>query len=285
MRNVGRIGASVLAVLLVVAAAVGVGMGIYQANDTRQPDNFSTGAADATDRVSIIAAIEKVDPAQYSVTLRVWAVPHGRFTSDDGRTAARDIQVLSTGLSGTSLTLQAGRRIGAQTIPVEVDRGDVSRYPFDRYSADVYFSATVDGRNVPVDLTVENSDALFTLNASAHPDDIEPGLHVQLSRSPGTFIVVGLMFVVMWTLALAVTAAASVIVRNRLGLVWPALAWMAATLFALTAFRGTAPGNPPIGCILDYTAFLWAQAIVACSLVYVVVRGVPLEWAKSVPEP
>ena len=77
-------------------------------------------------------------------------------------------------------------------------------------------------------------------------------------------------------------AAAAVVVRNRLGLVWPALAWMAATLFALAAFRGTAPGNPPIGTVLDLTAFLWSEAVVACALVGVVIRGVSLEWAKPV---
>jgi hypothetical protein len=55
---------------------------------------------------------------------------------------------------------------------------------------------------------------------------------------------------------------------------------MAATLFALTVFRGTAPGSPPFGCLLDYTAFLWAEAIVACSLTYVVVHGVLHESRK-----
>lgn len=280
MRNVVRVGGSVLAVLLVIAAAAGIGMGVYLANDNRQPDDFRTSATEAADRVSITATVEKVDPTQYVMNVRVWAVPHGALTSDGGETATRDIHVRSTGLSGSDLELKAGRRIGAQTIAVEVDRGEVSLYPFDRYSADLFFSATVDGRAVPVELTVENSDALFTLDATARGDESEPGFHVQLSRSPGTFIMVGLMFVVMWALALAVAAAAAVIVRNRLGLVWPALGWMAATLFALAAFRNTAPGNPPIGNVLDYTAFLWAETIVACSLVYVVVRGVLLDWAK-----
>jgi hypothetical protein len=38
---------------------------------------------------------------------------------------------------------------------------------------------------------------------------------------------------------------------------------MAASLFALAAFRNTAPGSPPIGSILDYAAFLWTEAIIA----------------------
>lgn len=266
--------------LLFVAAAIGLGLAVYWINDASQSEQDTAGNADAADRVSVIATVEKVDPAQYTTSVRVWAVPRGRFSSDGGATANRDITVFSSGLDGGVLTIGRGRRIAAQMIPVELHRGEITNYPFDRYSADLYFSAVSDGKNVPVDVVVHNNDAFFTLRASADSDDVEPGLQLRLSRSVGTYIMVALMFAVMWALALAVAAAAVVIGRNRLGLVWPAMAWMAATLFALAAFRGTAPGNPPIGSILDYTAFLWAEAIVVCSLTYVVVRGVLQEWRK-----
>ncbi|MEU3748076.1 MULTISPECIES: DUF4436 family protein [Streptomyces] len=52
---------------------------------------------------------------------------------------------------------------------------------------------------------------------------------------------------------------------------------MAATLFALAAFRNTAPGTPPIGCLMDYIAFLWAETVVAFCLVAVVVTGFAAE--------
>ena len=270
-----------LIALTAVAIAVAVGLGVYWINDASQSEQDSAGATEAADRLSVTATIEKVDPAQYSASVRVWAVPQGRFTSDGGQTANRDIRLLTSGLSGGSLTLESGRRIAAQAIPVELHRGEITNYPFDRYAADLYFSAVSEGENLPVEVVVENNDAFFTLRAEADADAVEPGLHLQLSRSVGTYLMAALMFVAMWALALAVAAAAVVIGRNRLGLVWPAMAWMAATLFALAAFRGTAPGNPPIGSILDYTAFLWAEAIVVCSLTYVVVRGVPVEWHKQ----
>lgn len=271
-----------LAVLL-VALGVVLGLGTYWFNDSGwfndagQSDQTGVGDIQTADRVSVIATIEKVDPAQYTATVRVWAVPRGRLSSDGGETANRDIRLLSSGLNGGSMTLESGRRIAAQAIPVELHRGEITHYPFDRYAADLFFSASADGRTVPVDVVVENNDAFFALTATAAPDAVEPGLQLHLTRSPGTYVMVAVMFAVMWALALSVAAAAAVIGGRRLGLVWPAMAWMAATLFALAAFRGTAPGNPPIGSILDYTAFLWAEVIVACSLVYVVVRGVLLE--------
>ncbi|WP_342451022.1 DUF4436 family protein [Streptomyces flavochromogenes] len=67
------------------------------------------------------------------------------------------------------------------------------------------------------------------------------------------------------------------LVRRRMGLTWPALGWMAATLFALAAFRNTAPGAPPIGSLLDYLAFFWAETLIAFCVIVVVVRAVRAE--------
>lgn len=82
------------------------------------------------------------------------------------------------------------------------------------------------------------------------------------------------MMVVMWALAASVLLGAWYLTTRTKGLVWPALAWMAATLFALSAFRNTAPGTPPIGCVLDWFAFLWAETIIALCLITVVITGV-----------
>ena len=60
---------------------------------------------------------------------------------------------------------------------------------------------------------------------------------------------------------------------------WPALGWMAATLFALIGMRNAAPGSPPIGSLIDYAAFFWAEAIVAGSLTYVAATGIRAERA------
>ncbi|MEW5629238.1 DUF4436 family protein [Streptomyces hydrogenans] len=57
----------------------------------------------------------------------------------------------------------------------------------------------------------------------------------------------------------------------------PPLGWMAATLFALAAFRNTAPGAPPIGSLLDYLAFFWAESLIAFCVVVVVTRAVRAE--------
>ncbi|MFC9394589.1 DUF4436 family protein [Streptomyces sp. NPDC057027] len=40
------------------------------------------------------------------------------------------------------------------------------------------------------------------------------------------------------------------------------------------AFRDTAPGTPPIGCVLDWFAFLRAETLVALCLIAGVITGV-----------
>ncbi|MGW3230805.1 DUF4436 family protein [Kitasatospora sp. NPDC001095] len=74
------------------------------------------------------------------------------------------------------------------------------------------------------------------------------------------------MIAAMWAIALAVLGAAEVLHRKREGLVWPSLGWMAASLFALIGMRNAAPGSPPIGSLMDYVAFFWAEGIIAASL-------------------
>ena len=49
--------------------------------------------------------------------------------------------------------------------------------------------------------------------------------------------------------------------------------WMAATLCALVSVRQAAPGSPPIGSLIDYAAFFWAEGIIAVSLVAAVFAG------------
>ncbi|MEU3688474.1 DUF4436 family protein [Streptomyces narbonensis] len=54
--------------------------------------------------------------------------------------------------------------------------------------------------------------------------------------------------IAVWALDLSVLTGAWFLVTRRKGLTRAALGWMAATPFALAAFRNTAPGTPPIGC-------------------------------------
>jgi len=78
-----------------------------------------------------------------------------------------------------------------------------------------------------------------------------------------------------------VLGASVVLVRHHHGLVYPALGWMAATLFALVVVRNAVPGSPPIGSLFDYAAFLWAEAVIAVSVGVVSVHGMVVEHRRG----
>lgn len=271
-RTAFALGAALLASLLGVAAWWVDGSG----GSVR-----TSVASAASGRVRVEATVEKVNAAANSLDLRVWALPEGDLADDADSSPSEDLTVTLSGLTDADLRFPAHRRISAQMVTVELAAGDVTAYPFDRYATRVYVAAAAGGEPVPVGVALDGSDPLFRLGGTTAGTDHDVQLDLTLHRTRGSTAMALLMVAVMWALALAVAAAAWVIIRRRSGLVWPAMGWMAATLFALAAFRNTAPGGPPMGCLLDYAAFLWAEAIVAASLVAVVWRGVAIELAQT----
>jgi hypothetical protein len=243
---------------------------------------FDTGALAAADSVEVRASIVRVDAVRDDMEVRVSVFAHGRYGTDPSAVyPAQDLSVETTSLTKATLTFPAGQRMVVQDALFDFDSGEVADYPFDRYDTSMHFAASVGGRPVPTVLQVVDSDPGFVTHTTASGNANAPGFELQLRRTRGTFAMVWLMYVVMWALALSVLTGALVIGHLRMGLPWPALGWMAASLFALAGYRGTAPGTPPVGCLLDYTVFLWAEAIVAFSMVYVVVRGSRAELGPS----
>ncbi|MEU4277293.1 DUF4436 family protein [Streptomyces tanashiensis] len=140
------------------------------------------------------------------------------------------------------------------------------------------------GEKVSVRMTPSNNDALFSADADGSEDNGTAVFDVGLGRSHSVLVFAVFVMTAMWALAAAVLTGAWFLVTRREGLSWPALGWMAATLFALAAFRNTAPGTPPIGSLMDYLAFLWAETVIASCLVTVVVTGFGAERRSPAPE-
>ncbi|GAA1980067.1 DUF4436 family protein [Catenulispora subtropica] len=270
------------AALLIMTAATLLGLLLSGLDRGGRHGAFDTGALTATDAVEVQAAIIRVNAVSDDMEVRVSVFAHGRYGTDEsGVTPVQDLTVETTSLNKAVLTFPAGQRMVVQDVLFDFDTGEIADYPFDRYATSMHFAATVAGRPAPTILQVIDSDPGFVTRAIPSGDTTAPGFDLQLRRTRGTFAMVWMMYVVMWALALSVLTGALVIGRMRAGLPWPALGWMAASLFALAGYRGTAPGSPPIGCLLDYTVFLWAEAIVAFSMVYVVVRGSRVELGPS----
>ncbi|MFE6082881.1 DUF4436 family protein [Streptomyces virginiae] len=269
-------------VLIAIVAAVTVGAWLQFGERQALDKVYTAGRADR-DRVDIDATIQRVDAAGREMTLRVLVTPRGALAEADGVSPTEDLTVLTSTATRGDLTFKAHQRIATTDVPVALTGGSITDYPFDTYGADVEFGAVLGGEKVPVRVTLSNNDVLFSATVDASTTQGIAVLDIGLARSNSVFIFAIFMMLAMWALAVSVLIGGWYLVTRRKGLTWPALGWMAATLFALAAFRNTAPGSPPIGCLLDYIAFLWAETVIAFCLITVVITGIRAEPPATTP--
>lgn len=265
-----------------VAAAFGLaatGLWGYRADRDSREQSLTLLGATSDNRIDLYATIQRIDPAAREATLRVRVLPEGTFADPEVPSAPAQSFVLSTSSAAqTTLTFPADTPAVEQTITVSLDSGSPSDYPQDRYMLTTAFSAHTGEQSIPIQLTVASNDALFVLSVSAsHYSAGLSELDLTARRSYGGWLLAWFMMIVAWALCLVVAGAARTIVKGRRGLIWPALGWMATTLFALISLRNAAPGAPPIGSLIDYTAFFWAEAITAGALVATALAGILLE--------
>jgi hypothetical protein len=222
----------------------------------RSGHSVSTQVGEHTslDRIDVVATVQKVDPAARVVLLRVEVTPNGTYAEQSSAVPSKPLVLFTSSPTRAQLTFPAGQLIPAQDVTVGLADGTVSDYPFDRYTASIAFAAESGGVVAPLHVEVDNIDPFFRL--SAPKAVVEPdvaGLNERVSRSRGTAFLAVFMMAAMWALALAVVG-----------------------------MRNAAPGNPPVGCLLDYAAFFWAELLVALSVVAVAAWGIV---AERVPAP
>ncbi|TDU73999.1 DUF4436 family protein [Streptomyces sp. KS 21] len=272
-----RFGGSILPVLLPIAILIVVAVGVgswLQFTERQAGDTVHTVGSSAADRVDVAAAVQHVDATARELVLRVWVTPRGTLGEAEGAAPVADLSLQTSGATLGDLEFPAHERLETRDVQVALAGGSISDYPFDTYETAIAFRAQSGGKQVPVRLLFTNNDTLFSISAEPEPSRQEAVVALRLSRSGSLIVFAVFMMVVMWALAASVLLGTWYLTTRTEGLVWPALAWMAATLFALSAFRNTAPGTPPIGCVLDWFAFLWAETIIALCLITVVVTGV-----------
>ncbi|MFI0137983.1 DUF4436 family protein [Streptomyces luteogriseus] len=260
-----------LAVLILVAVSVGSWL---QYTERQAKDTVHTAGSGAADRVDVEAAVQSVDAAAGELVLRVRVSPRGALGEEGGAAPAADLSLRTTAATLSDLEFEAHERLAPKDVRVAMAGGSISDYPFDTYDTDVGFRAALGGEAVPVRVLFSNADPLFSVSVTPPPSGQEAVVALKLSRSGSLLVFAVFMMVAMWALASSVLLGAWYLTTRRQGLVWPALAWMAATLFALAAFRNTAPGTPPIGCVMDWFAFFWAEAVIALCLIVVVTFGI-----------
>lgn len=275
IRRVRDIGLRRLAIALILLVAV-IAASVTGYITSRQSTNQQTvfGATDNPNRVDVTVWITRVDSATQALAVTVIDVtPSGSLADPDGN-FAQDATLTTAAIGNWRAEIKAGDSAPDIEQRVAVV-GAVTDYPFDRYSGRLEVHVlNSQNADVPVALTVLNTDPFFGIDTSAAPSP-NGGVVVNLGvyRSAPTLIFAVFIMLLMLGLATGAVVAAFYVLHWRRGLIFPACSMMAAILFALIPLRNAVPGSPPIGSIIDFGSFFIAEAVISISLISSIVLG------------
>jgi hypothetical protein len=259
----------------------------------------------AADRVSISIVTTNANPATHELTAQVSFRLSGNIAKDEV-TPAVDLHLLINNFRGEQeFDFPKDKRMNRIEVVFPLN-GDLNKYPLDRYDTTVRLLMTMPARNAPPEVPkiaatiiqhthptdelavspsalLQNTPVALSISLSASVPGIrfqgnvtrgssqEPtGIELHLTRANnviGTSLIVMLMMTAlsMSLLAMAIRAITTVERTDLLP-----LSVSISLIFGLPALRNIQPGVPPVGALVDYVTFIWAELIVAASAVIIV---------------
>lgn len=220
------------------------------------------------DGIAVRAVVRGIDPVQGEMSVRLAFAPLGTYAGADGLTEPVRVLVFRTTGSGL-LEFSAGQPMQPVDVALALDGSRVTRYPLDRYDADLAVVALdEDGDAVPASLEVFANVGDFDLSARRptlrEPTDARLEIHAERGWSTLSWVLI--LTVVFWLLGLgAASITWLVVVASKAVPVW-SWGYLAGMLFALPGLRATLPGNPRLGALVDWAAFYWSITLVVLSM-------------------
>jgi hypothetical protein len=261
--------------------------------------------SEAADRVSISIVTTNANPATRELTAQVSFRLSGNIAKDEV-TPAVDLHLLINNFRGEQeFDFAKDRRMNRIEVVFPLN-GDLNKYPLDRYDTTVRLLMTTPARNgprevpkIPASITqhthptdelavspsalLQNAPVALSISLSASVPGVrfegnvsrgssqEPtGIALHLSRA-NNVIAVSLIVVLMMTalsMSLLAMAIRAITTAERTDLL--PLSVSISLIFGLPALRNIQPGVPPVGALVDYVTFIWAELIVAASAVIIV---------------
>jgi hypothetical protein len=275
--------------LVILVAAVGAAFALvfsaYQEEGANRSAWLSAGAdPDQTaDRMDVLATVQSVDPIKGEAVVRLDFFPKGTLASADGWSATRDFTVYTNSSLKPSIAYKKGQRINAVDVTFELYNGLYTDYPFDRHDSEIqiYIGSMGQPKSegeqpqeemLPVSVELFGMVHGFSLQgvvaAESAPDFAD--INLTIARSSSTIVWAVFVMALLWLMTLGVVGVTFYVVLFNRKLEFGSFAWMGAMLFAFVSFRSAAPGVPPIGSLIDFVAFFWAEFLVAASLIVMV---------------
>ncbi len=258
---------------------------------------------DAADRVSISIVVTNANPATHELTAQVSFRLSGNIAKDEV-TPAVDLHLLLNNFRGEQeFDFAKDKRMNRIEAVFPIN-GDLNKYPLDRYDTTVRLLMTTPARNAPAEVPkipasitqhthptdelavsptalLQNAPVALSISLSASVPGIrfegnvsrgssqEPtGIVLHLTRATNVIAVSLIVMLMMTALSMSLLAMA---IRARTAEKTDLLPLSVSItlIFGLPALRNIQPGVPPVGALVDYVTFIWAELIVAASAVII----------------
>ena len=303
MSATDKISAKEIIIALVVLVAVGIAMyftiGVFKAEGVQKSVVISDKATLKTNFVDIKVQLLSFDPIKGDASTRITFEPQGSLISDEG-SVTQDLKFFVNSANGKQeIDFNKGKRMTPVEAVIPIYEGNAADYPFDEHKAQVELyltpgkpaekkpdakpaAATHEGdgeaaapkneedalEDIPINVDWFGSLPGYTIKASNSKESDENYVlfDVGVDRSNVTVFFSVFVTVLMWALSLAVLfLMISVLFRGRKAEI-AMFSFMAALLFAFYAVRNSQPNVPPIGVMIDFLGFFWAEIIVGACL-------------------
>jgi hypothetical protein len=262
--------------LLLLAVGLFIGLVVFSAVSFEGEGHAAgvSGDPNLVDGVRIHANLEKMVPGDPQLVLRLDFEPRGRF-AQDGVFLAQRLRVIAVGGAGlVDESFAAGGMMTPRTLPVALEGGDVSQYPFDSYSA--LFGVRVltgDGAAVPSVVVADGSMHGYSVDIARSTREPNGGndLTISVSRAPATLIFAVFIMLLMWTVTLLALLLSAKLIRTGAAIDTPLISLLGVLLFAFTALRNSMPNAPALGALADYLSYFWCEVALGLGLVALLV--------------
>ena len=258
---------------------------------------------DAADRVSISIVVTNANPATHELTAQVSFRLSGNIAKDEV-TPAVDLHLLLNNFRGEQeFDFAKDKRMNRIEAVFPIN-GDLNKYPLDRYDTTVRLLMTTPARNAPAEVPkipasitqhthptdelavsptalLQNEPVAVSISLSASVPGIrfegnvsrgssqEPtGIVLHLTRATNVIALSFFVMLMMTALSLSLLAMA-IKARTAEKTDLLPLSVSITLIFGLPALRNIQPGIPPVGALVDYVTFIWAELIVAASAVII----------------
>lgn len=196
----------------------------------------------------------------------------GSLMQSDAR-LAKDVTLrLDPGSGPLSHTFHANAHLTPWDVTINAVSGDILDYPFDRYRFEIDIDGLVEGK----DIAVEAGLGSVPHGIRARLTDIrEQGgtadVAIEVRRSGSVIFLAALSTISLLVVAIAALSVAWQVAEQGRKIDFSMMTWVAAFMFVIPAVRGSLPGAPPVGALIDFILFFWLQVLAAIATTTLVV--------------